>query len=171
MGGRSPDRSPTLRRSAAGFNYEVWFNNAYHTLLLQKNQGVVPYIQISNTQIPIPTNMKKKITSLFIVAILSLVVAVPALAQYGLKDTAKQAQYQESDIYTTLSTVISLILVTMGIVFLTIIIYAGLRWMTARGNEEFINKAKDAMFGAIMGLILVSISYALSAFIFSRLIK
>ena len=94
-----------------------------------------------------------------------------ALAQYGLQDTAKRAQYQEGDIYSTIGTVISMVLVTIGIVFLVIIIYAGLRWMTARGNEEFINKAKDAMFGAIMGLILVSISYALSAFIFSRLIK
>lgn len=94
-----------------------------------------------------------------------------AQAQYGLQGTATRAQYSKGDIYSTLSTVISTVLVVIGVVFLTIMIYAGLRWMTARGNEAFMEKAKDAMFGAIMGLILVSVSYALSAFIFSRLIK
>ena len=115
--------------------------------------------------------MFKKTFPILVFISIVLAAASPALAQYGLQDTAKRAQYQEGDIYSTISTVISMVLVTIGIVFLVIIIYAGLRWMTARGNEEFINKAKDAMFGAIMGLILVSISYALSAFIFSRLIK
>lgn len=94
-----------------------------------------------------------------------------AYAQFGLKDTATRAQYSEGDIYSTLSTVISTVLVVIGVVFLTIMVYAGLRWMTARGNEAFIDKAKEAMFGAVMGLILVSVSYALSAFIFNRLIK
>ena len=92
-------------------------------------------------------------------------------AQFGLQDTASRAQYQEGDIYSTISTAISVVLLVIGIVFLVIMIYAGLRWMTARGNETFIEKAKDAMFGAVMGLILVSVSYALSVFIFSRLIK
>ena len=115
--------------------------------------------------------MRKKIILLFIITILSLAAAVPALAQFGLESTASRAQYQEGDIYSTLSTVIGVVLITIGIVFLTIMIYAGLRWMTARGNETFIEKAKEAMFGAIMGLILVIVSYALSAFIFGRLIK
>ncbi len=97
--------------------------------------------------------------------------ASPALAQFGLEKTSEAAQYQKGDIYSTLSTVIGVVLITIGIIFLTIMIYAGLRWMTARGNETFIEKAKEAMFGAVMGLILVSVSYALSAFIFSRLIK
>lgn len=111
-------------------------------------------------------------TSLILVFVLIMLSAVtPALAQFGLQDTASRAQYSEGDIYSTLSTVIGTVLIVIGIVFLTIMIYAGLRWMTARGNEAFIDKAKDAMFGAIMGLILVSVSYALSAFIFGRLIK
>lgn len=115
--------------------------------------------------------MFKKIflISTFVFAL--FVVFSPALAQYGLPATAERAQYSKGDIYSTLSTVISTVLIVIGIVFLTIMIYAGLRWMTARGNEAFIDKAKDAMFGAVMGLILVSVSYALSAFIFGRLIK
>lgn len=49
--------------------------------------------------------------------------------------------------------------------------YAGLRWMTARGNEEFATKAKDAMFAATIGLILVVASYGIATFIFSRITK
>jgi hypothetical protein len=114
---------------------------------------------------------KKLILSLVLLSAL-LFTASPALAQFGLDATAQKAQYGSgTDIYSTISTVISLGLSLAGIVFLAIMFYAGLRWMTARGNEEFIEKAKNAMFAAIIGFIIVTVSYGLSTFIFSRLIK
>ena len=100
-----------------------------------------------------------------------LSVVSPALAQFGLDITGKKAQYGETNIYTMIGAIISVVLSLAGLVFLAIMFYAGLRWMTARGNEEFITKAKNAMFGALIGFILVTVSYGLSAFIFSRLTK
>ncbi len=118
--------------------------------------------------------MRKLLISSFILVSALLFAASPALAQtFGLEDTGKKAQYDVAgtNIYSIISSTISIVLSVAGLVFLAIMFYAGLRWMTARGNEEFISKAKEAMFGALIGFILVTISYGASAFIFSKLIK
>ena len=116
--------------------------------------------------------MYKRLVLLLVLLVTLLFAASPVLAQnFGLDATAKKAQYGDTDIYSTISTVISIVLSMAGLAFLAIMFYAGLRWMTARGNEEFITKAKSAMFGALIGFILVTVSYGLSAFIFGRLIQ
>ena len=115
--------------------------------------------------------MYKKLVSLFILVLISFFAVSPALAQFGLDVTGKKAQYGESNVYDVVGSVVGFVLSLAGLVFLAIMFYAGLRWMTARGNEEFIEKAKNAMFGALMGFILVTASYGLSVFIFSRLAK
>ncbi len=116
--------------------------------------------------------MRKILISSFIVVSVMLSVAGPAMAQFGLKETGAKAQYSsDTNIYSTISTIVSVVLSMAGLVFLAIMFYAGLRWMTARGNEEFISKAKEAMFAAIVGFILVTVSYGLSTFIFGKLIK
>lgn len=115
--------------------------------------------------------MLKKIVVCLALLLSVFILATPVLAQFGLKETAHQAQYGESDIYSYISSIISIILSFVGIIFLAIMFYAGLRWMTARGNEEFATKAKDAMFAAIIGLILVVASYGIATFIFSRITK
>jgi O-antigen/teichoic acid export membrane protein len=117
--------------------------------------------------------MFKKTLLILGFALVILSAASPVFSQtFGLETTAKQAQYPDNpDIYVTISTTISIVLSMAGLAFLAIMFYAGLRWMTARGNEEFIEKAKSAMFAAIIGFILVTVSYGISAFVFSRLIK
>lgn len=116
--------------------------------------------------------MLKKIFPTLVFALLVFGLVSPALAQFGLETTAKKAQYADNpDIYVTISTIISVVLSMAGLAFLGIMFWAGLRWMTARGNEEFIAKAKSAMFAAIIGFILVTVSYGISTFVFSRLIK
>ncbi len=57
----------------------------------------------------------------------------------------------------------------MGIVFLTIIIINGFRWMTAGGNEEQVKKSQQAISRAIIGLIIVAASYAITYFVFDVL--
>lgn len=106
-------------------------------------------------------------------SVLVLTSTAVVLAQdFGLKATAEKAQYGDTDnVYSTISLIIRVGLSFVGVIFLAIMFYAGLRWMTGRGNEEFATKAKEAMFNATMGLILVSLAYALTVFVFSRLIK
>ncbi|OGG86578.1 hypothetical protein A3B87_02005 [Candidatus Kuenenbacteria bacterium RIFCSPHIGHO2_02_FULL_39_13] len=57
------------------------------------------------------------------------------------------------------------------LIFLIIIIIAGFRWMTAGGNEETVAKAKKHIANAIIGVVIVIMSYAITAFIFDILLK
>lgn len=100
--------------------------------------------------------------------------AAPALAQskYGLDIAAKKAKYDTSssgDAYSMVESVVNLFLILTGFVFFGYFLYAGLRWMTARGNDEFIQRAKDSMSSAVWGLIIVTAAYALTNFVFNAL--
>jgi len=99
-----------------------------------------------------------------------LLLVLPAEAQYGLQNTARGAGYNLTATGTSmLQTVISTVLSLVAIAFLGLMLYAGLRWMTAKGNEEKVTNAKDIMEAAIIGFIIVVLSYGLSSYIFRLL--
>jgi len=51
------------------------------------------------------------------------------------------------------------------------IIYAGFIWITARGEEERIIKAKAIIRNSIIGLIIVFSAYAITAFVLDRIVE
>lgn len=53
------------------------------------------------------------------------------------------------------------LLALVGVVFIILIIAAGQRWMLARGNEQEVEKAKASIQSAIIGLLVVSLSYVI----------
>ena len=61
--------------------------------------------------------------------------------------------------------IIGLVLSFIGILFLALMIYAGIGWMTAAGNDQKITKSKDLLINATIGLILVFSAYAITVFI------
>ena len=61
--------------------------------------------------------------------------------------------------------IIQALLSIIGVVFINIIIYGGITWMTAAGNEEKIDKAKDLVKRAVIGLIIVVSAYVISVFV------
>jgi len=42
--------------------------------------------------------------------------------------------------------------------------------MTAHGNDQHVEKAKDTLRGAIIGLVITVAAYAISTFVFTRLV-
>lgn len=68
-----------------------------------------------------------------------------------------------------IGTVISIGLGLLGVIFLVLMIYGGYNWMTARGEEEKVTKAKDTITRAVIGLIIVVGAYAVWKFLFSKL--
>jgi len=127
------------------------------------------------------------LTSLFIAGFFSI---IPASAQtsgadpikagnYGLSETATKIPAFESQsqgnattfLNSKIGSIVGVVLSFVGVIFLILMIYAGLVWMTAQGNQEQVNKAKDLMINAIIGLIIVLAAYAITAFIGARLIK
>lgn len=64
--------------------------------------------------------------------------------------------------------VIQGLLSLIGVIFLALMLYAGYNWMIARGEEEKVEKAKDTITRAIIGLIIVVGAYAIWAYIFAN---
>ena len=66
-------------------------------------------------------------------------------------------------------TIITSVLSIIGVLFLILAIYGGYTWMTARGNEEAVEKAKNTLTNAIIGIVIVLASYAISYFVLSQI--
>lgn len=119
-----------------------------------------------------------KFQKIFFSLILTLVLIAPlvvmAAGDYGLDATQKAAGLPtsvagKSDIAGILGAVVSSLLGLIGVVFFILVLYAGLKWMLAMGNSEEVNKAKDILINAGIGLVIVAASYAITKFIFTSL--
>jgi len=77
---------------------------------------------------------------------------------------------EESGVSNIAGAVIQAALALIGVIFLALMLYAGYHWMTARGEEEKVEKAKDTITRAIIGLIIVVGAYAIWIFILNQLI-
>lgn len=112
----------------------------------------------------------------------SLAPATCAAEDYGLNETAAQvnayqAQQSNTDDYynkfiqTKAGQIIGLVLSFVGVAFLILMIYAGITWMMAEGNEQQIGKAKTLIINAIIGIIIVFAAYAITSFIGTEILK
>jgi len=94
---------------------------------------------------------------------------------YLLKETAEHAgvkqPYTPSTLPLFIGKLIRTILAFIGVVFFVLVIYAGFKWMTARGKEEITGEAKTTLENALIGLIVISAAYAITTFIIERVWK
>ncbi|MBI5221586.1 MAG: hypothetical protein HY979_02170 [Candidatus Magasanikbacteria bacterium] len=100
-----------------------------------------------------------------------LVCPVKAANDYQLSTFATAADYSTKNISIegTTQNILKVALSIMGILFLAFALYAGIRWMTAQGNEEHVTRAKDTMEAAVIGLAIVAASYAITTLIFQKI--
>lgn len=71
-----------------------------------------------------------------------------------------------SDPFKVTYGIINIVLTFLGFAFLLLLTYAGILWVTARGNEEGVTKAKDLIKRAVIGLIIVLSAYGVSYLLF-----
>ncbi|MBI5221585.1 MAG: hypothetical protein HY979_02155 [Candidatus Magasanikbacteria bacterium] len=62
-------------------------------------------------------------------------------------------------------TTIKILLGLLGTIFLCLTLYAGYLWMTAGGNEDDVTKAKTLLTQAVIGLIIILLSYSITIFV------
>ncbi len=104
------------------------------------------------------------------------VCTFPLVQAEGLGDAftkvdtvAGDAGYKEGDVMVIAGTIINIALSLLGVVFLGLMVYGGYLWMTARGNEQQVEKAKNTIITAIIGLVIVLVAYAISYFVIDKL--
>ncbi len=117
----------------------------------------------------------KKILALILLNFTILSISVsPASAAYdfkqnsGIKEVAPTMGYDANSEMTPeyyIGLVLSVIFSFMGLIFLILTIYAGVNWMTAQGNTSQIDKAKNTIVKAIVGLIICLSAYGITYFV------
>ena len=71
----------------------------------------------------------------------------------------------------TVGKIIRIILGLLGIIFLSLTVYAGALWMTAAGEEEKVTTATGILKMAVIGLIIILASYSLSYFVLDKIFE
>ena len=73
--------------------------------------------------------------------------------------------------YMVAAFIINGLLGFLGLFSLVLLLYGGYMWMNARGNEEYVTKAKKIIESAAIGLIIILSSYGLSRYVFDNLVE
>lgn len=92
----------------------------------------------------------------------------------GLETTAEGTGHTKQKLFnspesleTGAGAIVMMVLSLLGVIFMVLIIFGGILWMTAGGNEQRVDKAKTTITRAIIGLAVVLLAYAISVFIVS----
>lgn len=88
---------------------------------------------------------------------------------------AQQAGYSANTTDTTFSEtlgfVVRTILSFVGVIFISLMVYAGFLWMTARGDEGKIETSQNIIRSSIIGLIITIGAYSITAFVVPRILS
>ena len=105
--------------------------------------------------------MKKKFLLLFILSLVLLPQVTNAVSFFSPASTLGLGT---ADLQDTVIAIIQWVLGLIGLVAVVLILYGGFTWMTAGGNEEKVEKAKKIITGAVIGLVIVLIAWAIVIF-------
>ena len=73
-----------------------------------------------------------------------------------------------TDLFTLIGRILNIFFSVLGVLLLCYLLYAGFLWMTSEG-EEGVTKAKGIIKNAVIGLVIVASSFAISQFILNIL--
>ena len=89
----------------------------------------------------------------------------------GLGGTGQTAATAGQQLPILVGRIIRTLLGILGIIFVVLIVYAGFLWMTARGESDPVDKAKDIIKQSIIGLIIIMLAYAITGFVVNAVVK
>lgn len=116
------------------------------------------------------TRLWKIVATLSACFVFSFFAVAPAWAQLdSATSVAESAGLATTDLYTIIGTIIKVFFSLLGIVFLALTLYAGWLWMTAGGEEAKVEKAKDILIRAVVGLVITLAAYSITTFIINAL--
>lgn len=88
--------------------------------------------------------------------------------QVGKEDLGKpfgETTGNPTDIRQVVVNIIKVFLSFLGLIFLILIIWAGFKWMTSGGNQDKVGEAKNQIKNAIIGFVIILLSYAITNFL------
>ena len=120
--------------------------------------------------------MKKIIASFITFLAMAFPSAVFALNIGGsylesARKTSGYGQASETTFASNLGLVVNIVLSFSGVIFMSLMVYAGYLWMTARGEENRIEKAQNIIRSAIIGMIITVGAYSITNFIVPKILE
>ncbi|MFB6181667.1 MAG: IPT/TIG domain-containing protein, partial [Candidatus Magasanikbacteria bacterium] len=120
------------------------------------------------------SKITKIILSVVPASILVSILAAPIAASaqtttdFGFGAIGNATNLGDAGLITVVTRIINVFLGLLGIIALVLIIYGGYKWMTAGGNEEDVQQAKDILTNATIGLVIIMSSFAIANFILEQ---
>jgi hypothetical protein len=88
----------------------------------------------------------------------------------GLGAAGVEAGYADvSDVPTIVGGLINVVLGLTGILFIFLLVYGGILYLTAGGVDDNVKKAKKLISNAVIGIIIIVAAYAITSFLFQAL--
>jgi len=102
-----------------------------------------------------------KIIQKIYLASLLFIIPITANAQDAEGSANQLSAYTTSSIPVLIGYVIRAALGISGVVALIMIIYGGVLWLTSGGNTDKVQKGRDTLIWAVLGLIVIFSAYAI----------
>ena len=74
----------------------------------------------------------------------------------------------ETNVYVVVGDIVKAVLSIIGVLLMIYLFTGGVMWMTSAGSSEKIKKAREMIVNAILGLVIVILSYAVATFIIKK---
>lgn len=105
------------------------------------------------------------LTALPLLALMLVTLPVHAQSAFTVENLGGTLGLGTSDLKNTVVNILKLVLSLLGLIAVTLIIYGGVIWTTAAGNEQRVEKAKQIITAAVIGLIVIILSWAIVIFV------
>ncbi len=101
----------------------------------------------------------------FVFVLLLAPTVTGAQVDAGLNAVGAETGLTTTDIRVVAATIINAFFGLMGILLVGLFIYGGYLYMTAGGDSSKVDRAKSVLINAVIGTIIILLSYAIAAFI------
>ena len=120
------------------------------------------------------------LSSLILTLVLSTVLALPSVILAATADSALEGLGEfggaatdlpqtDTDLRITIGKIVQIFLGFLGVLAVVLIIYAGFLWMTAGGDSAKVDKAKDYIKNAVIGIVIILAAYVITTFVLGQI--
>jgi len=100
----------------------------------------------------------------------AIAASTPANITQGVTDIGNNLDLGKEDLKNSVAGVINIALGLLGLIAVVLVVVGGFMWMTAAGNEEKIEKAKQLLFSALVGLVIIVAAWSIANFFVSQVV-
>ncbi len=94
-----------------------------------------------------------------------------AFAQTAFEQFGSTTRLGQESLPIIIARIIRVVLGTLGIITVVLLLYSGFLWMTSAGDPKKIERAKSIIKNAVIGLLIIFSSFAITQFVLNALLR